>query len=232
LFVYTSALMFVLRFFAGPIVERINPLGLLCVAAVLGAIGLTFLGFAASLITMFLAATVYAMGKTFFWPTMLGVVGERFPKGGAMVMGTVGGIGMLSAGLLGGPGIGYQQDYFASNKLKAESPATFERYVSKEHNQFLFFPEISGLDGAKVGVLEETIAAKKAADKPLTAEEASDADLVLGARLYGGRMALRWTAAIPATMAVLYLLLVVYFKSTGGYKQVTLQAAVVGPSEY
>ena len=38
---------------------------------------------------------------------MLGVVGERFPKGGAVTMGTMGGIGMLSAGLLGGPGIGY-----------------------------------------------------------------------------------------------------------------------------
>jgi MFS family permease len=232
LFVYTSALMFVLRFFAGPIVERINPLGLLCVAAVLGAIGLTFLGFAASLITMFLAATIYAMGKTFFWPTMLGVVGERFPKGGAMVMGTVGGIGMLSAGLLGGPGIGYQQDYFASNKLRAESSATFDRYVSKEQNQFLAFPEISGLDGKKVGDLEDALAAKKKAGETLTQTEASDKDLVLGARLYGGRMALRWTAAIPATMALLYLLLIFYFRATGGYKQINLPAAVVGPTEY
>src|SRR3989304_1895762 len=44
LLVYTAGLMFVLRFFAGPIVERINPLGLLFVSAVLGCIGLFMMG--------------------------------------------------------------------------------------------------------------------------------------------------------------------------------------------
>ena len=34
-----------------------------------------------------LAATVYGFGKTFLWPTMLGVVSERFPKGGALTLG-------------------------------------------------------------------------------------------------------------------------------------------------
>ena len=52
------------------------------------------------------AATLYGFGKTFFWPTMLGVVGERFPRGGAITMGAVGATGALSAGLLGTPGIG------------------------------------------------------------------------------------------------------------------------------
>ena len=54
-----------------------------------------------------IAATVYAMGKTFLWPTMLAVVSDRFPKGGAITIGAVGGVGMLSAGILGGPGIGF-----------------------------------------------------------------------------------------------------------------------------
>src|SRR5690606_8101150 len=116
LFVYTSTLMFVLRFFAGPIVERINPVGLLFVSSIFGAIGLYWLGSASGMVLV-VAATVYALGKTFLWPTILGVVGERFPKGGALVMGTMGGVGMLSAGLLGGPGIGFKQDYFASQTL-------------------------------------------------------------------------------------------------------------------
>ena len=54
---------------------------------------------------------------------MLGVVGERFPKGGALAMGAMGGIGMLSAGLLGGPGIGYTQDVNATAKLRELNPA-------------------------------------------------------------------------------------------------------------
>lgn len=132
LFIWTSSIMFVLRFFAGPIVEKINPVGLLFGSAVLGCTGLYWLGSTSEGIAIFLAATVYGLGKTFFWPTMLGVVGERFPKGGALTMGTIGGIGMLSAGLLGGPGIGYTQDYFASQMLRQESPSAFEQYVHKE----------------------------------------------------------------------------------------------------
>jgi MFS family permease len=231
LFVYTSMLMFVLRFFAGPIVERINPLGLLFVSAVFGAVGLTLLGIGTTIAFMFFAATVYALGKTFFWPTMLGVVGERFPRGGALTMGTMGGIGMLSAGLLGTPGIGYTQDYYASTNLKEESPSTYARYVSPEKNHFLVFPAISGLDGKKVGGLKDIIDAKEKSKEPLTAQEESDKKYVLGAQLYGGRWALRSTAAVPATMAVLYLCLVVYFSMKGGYKAVHI-SEVEGPSEY
>lgn len=47
------------------------------------------------------AATIYALGKTFFWPTMLGVAAERFPKGGALTLNAIGGMGMLSVGVIG-----------------------------------------------------------------------------------------------------------------------------------
>ena len=93
--------MFILRFFAGPIVERINPVGLLFISAILGCAGLYLLGSVDTGIMILAAATIYGLGKTFLWPTMLGVVGERFPQGGALVMGAMGGVGMLSAGLLG-----------------------------------------------------------------------------------------------------------------------------------
>ncbi|MBL8826830.1 MAG: MFS transporter [Planctomycetaceae bacterium] len=245
LFVYTSALMFILRFFAGPIVEHVNPLGLLAISGVLGFIGLTMLSTAEAVGMAFVAATVYALGKTFLWPTMLGVAGERFPRGGAIVMGTMGGIGMLSAGLLGGPMIGYKQDYFASQHLKEKAPAVFERYVSETKNKQLFLPEIAGLDGAKVGVLKndgkdlerDFKIISEAKDKPAVAAEiekmhswwqtakttaAADKPPVEEAGIFGGREALRITAYVPATMAVLYLLLVVYFRLTGGYKQVEI----------
>src|SRR5581483_1380332 len=118
--------------FAGPIVEKINPIGLLFCSAALGTIGLYLLGNQAidSVWPWMAAVTVYGIGKTFYWPTMLGVISERFPKGGALALGFSGGIGMLSAGILGGPCIGYSQDYSATRQLEDKAPHTYERYKS------------------------------------------------------------------------------------------------------
>ena len=128
-FIWTNALMFTLRFFAGPIVHKINPVGLLFVSAILGAAGLYMLGqdFTNSVWPWIAAVTVYGIGKTFYWPTMLGVISENFPRGGALALGISGGIGMISAGFLGGPGIGYKQDYFAVEKITQMDPATYDR---------------------------------------------------------------------------------------------------------
>jgi len=71
LFIYASTIMFVLRFFAGPIVEHINPLGLLFASAILGTAGLYMIGSSSSAapIMVWVAVTVYSLGKTFLWPT-------------------------------------------------------------------------------------------------------------------------------------------------------------------
>jgi hypothetical protein len=121
---------------------------------------------------------------------------------------------MLSAGLLGGPGIGYKQDYYASKKLEEIDPAAYERYRADKAEGFLFLPKIAGLDGTKVGELKDKINEHK----PLTTLEQQDKGPVLEAEIYGGRMALKWTAAVPAAMAVGYLILVLYFRAKGGYK--------------
>lgn len=97
--IYTAGLMFVLRFFAGPIAHRISPLGLLVGCSVLSAIGLYWLGSlkpGTPAYIAFAAATVFGVGKTFFWPTMLGVTSEQFPRGGSLLMCLMGGAGMLS----------------------------------------------------------------------------------------------------------------------------------------
>ena len=241
LFVYTSSLMFILRFFAGPIVEKISPLGLLAVSAVFGAAGLTLLGNAQGAIMCIVAATVYGIGKTFLGPTMLAVVSELFPKGGAITIGAAGGVGMLAAGLLGGPGIGFLQDSAASGNLKQADAAVYERYRAPKENEFLWLKTV-GLDGSKVGVLEdggkeaqralellekeqakpETIAAQKELvswwNDTASAASATDKPLVEAAGLFGGRQALKLTALVPATMFVCYLLLLGWFKMRGGYK--------------
>lgn len=242
LFVYTSALMFVLRFFAGPIVERISPLGLLAVSALLGALGLTLLGNAEGGLMCIVAATVYGIGKTFLWPTMLAVVSEQFPKGGAITIGATGAAGMLSAGLLGGPGIGFFQDQAASQNLRQADAAVYERYRSDKEGEFLWLKAV-GLNGQKVGVLED--GGKEAAraldimkkDKgtkehllhdqeklvdwwntAASPHAAADKSLVEAAGLFGGRQALKLTAMIPATMLLCYLALLGWFKSRGGYQ--------------
>ena len=216
LFVYTSALMFALRFVAGPIVHRISPLGLLMISALLGFTGLQLLSTASSVGLCVLAATVYACGKTFLWPTMIGVVSDRFPRGGAITIGAVGGVGMLSAGFLGGPGLGYKQDRFASEYLQEKNPAVYEMYKAAQPSKFLFFKEITGLDGAKKGAVLD------GPEAVLTPAQRTAKPVLVEANLHGGREALRLTSFVPATMAVCYLFLFLYFKSIGGYRPVTL----------
>ena len=217
LFVYTSMLMFVLRFFAGPIVERISPLGLLFAGACCGSIGLFTLSGAGSLMLVIVAPTIYGFGKTFLWPTMLAVASERFPKGGAVVIGAMGGIGMLSAGMLGGPGIGYNWgsrrvrpvESRRSGSLRAIQGATGT-------NHFLFFREIQGLDGSKVNPLREKA---EAAAGDSTAAALTPAELQGCTPPISTGVALRFARQrlVPATMASLYLLIIIYFKVTGGY---------------
>ncbi len=236
LFVYTSSLMFALRFVAGPIVHKISPLGLLLVSAILGATGLTLLGSAQTVMLCVIAATVYACGKTFLWPTMLAVVSERFPKGGAITIGMMGGVGMLSAGLLGGPAIGFKQDYNASKHLQEVSSATYERYKADHANSMFGFTAV-GLDGAKVGVLDDDgkdlkrtgdILAKEGKKddnqaalakwwESAKASAATDKQPIKDAGVYGGQTALKLTAYVPMAMACIFLLILLYFKATGGY---------------
>ena len=212
---YTSILMFVLRFFAGPIVHRINPLGLLFVSACVAAIGLYSLGSLAGAVTVMIAATIYGAGKAFFWPTMLAVVSERFPKGGALTLGAVGGVGMLSAGLLGGPGIGYLQDRHASNDLQAKAPAVYDEYKADGTNSFLFFAPVQGLDGSKAGPVMEKA-------KDFSIELPPDEQAVRDASFHGGQTALRITAVVPVFMALGFLYLIIHFRRKGGYKQIEL----------
>ena len=165
------------------------------------------------------AATVYALGKTFLWPTMLGVVSDRFPKGGAITIGAIGGVGMLSAGLLGGPGLGYKQDKFASEFLQQKNPAVFDTYKADKQSSFLMFKPITGLDGAKKGAVLDV------ADEKLTPAQKLEKPLLVEANLHGGREALRLTSFVPAAMALLYLVLILYFKSKGGYKTVHIEGS-------
>jgi hypothetical protein len=194
---------------------------------------------------------------------------------------------MLSAGLLGGPGIGYFQDYAAVQKLNGnpaypryesyqtkEKPTATDYYVRDPQGQkvpakkdFLsftgLFPEIAGLDGARVGVLlgdpgehngmgkkletdirNYTSKGGKLEDNPALynlnrwwnregePNSSHDLPVIESARLHGGKQALTWTAYVPATMALGYLLLVLYFLTRGGYKAEVLVGHAAQDEEF
>ena len=90
LLVYVSGLMFVMRHFAGPIVERISSMGLLCVSSLVAGIGLYLLSIADTPLLAFAAATIWGIGVCYIWPTMLSNTSERFPRGGAVALGLMG----------------------------------------------------------------------------------------------------------------------------------------------
>jgi len=98
--VYGSALMFVLRFFAGPIAHRISPIGMMWASVTIAGLGLMLLANATTAGTAYLAATIFYVGVCFMWPTMLGITSERFPQGGAFTMGLMGFAGQLTLGFV------------------------------------------------------------------------------------------------------------------------------------
>jgi MFS family permease len=98
--VWINGLMAVGRTFAGQIVHRMSPVGLLIGSSFFSAIGLYLLSQARSGAVAAIAATVFAVGVCFFWPTMLGVVSERFPRTGALGLAIMGGAGMLASNFI------------------------------------------------------------------------------------------------------------------------------------
>ena len=204
--VYTSLIMFVLRFFAGPIVHKISSLGLLAVSSAIAALGLLWLANAGTgALVLFLAATFYGFGKTFFWPAMLGVVSEQYPKGGALLLNAIAGVGVLTVGIFGGPAIGTVQDIGFERILEAEQPAIHEKIVVEQEGQFFKYHAVDAI---------------KRNDE-LTEDQQG---LVTAVESRAKQASLGWIAILPAIMLVCYLLLIAYFKAQGGYKPVELAA--------
>jgi MFS family permease len=94
--VYISGLMFGMRFFAGPIARKVSPIGLMLSCSALSGIGLFALSYAHDAVTAVAAATVFGIGVCCFWPTMLAITSEQFPRGGALLLGLMGAIGNMA----------------------------------------------------------------------------------------------------------------------------------------
>jgi MFS family permease len=204
--VYTSMLMFVVRIFAGTIIHRIKPLGVLAMASALTAFGLFLLAGATGPALM-AAATLYGVGKSFFWGTSLGVASEQFPQGGAITINFMAGAGMLAAGILGSVMLGAAQDHATTRTLidydAANRTSFAETYLSAP--KMSLFGSYKALDRRK-----------------LVEAPAADRQVLAGVAAASKKAALRDVAILPAATFLAYLALIATFRRRGGYRPVTL----------
>ncbi|HZX73957.1 MAG TPA: hypothetical protein VFE57_06040, partial [Cyclobacteriaceae bacterium] len=158
-------------------------------------------------VAIFLAATLFALGKTFFWPTMLGIVSEQFPKGGALTLNITGGVGMIAAGVIGAVILGYVQDKKIDSNLTAydatHRSALHDSYAT--HQKESLFGIYRAIDAAKL----------------LTGSE-EDQTVIHTIQDGAKKDALKTVAIFPVVMLVTYLFLIFYFKSKGGYRAIVL----------
>lgn len=201
-FIYISTIMTILRFFAGPIVHKFSPIGLLVISATIAVIGLLFLSKSAGMMIL-VAATVYALGKTFLWSTTLGMVSEQFPRGGALTLNGVSAVGVLGLGIIGSPFIGWQQDLEVDAQLSKTQPAIHAKVMDEPKSSI--FGKDPSLNQEKIKAL--------APDELKKLEEAQN----LSKKGSFARI-----AQLPAFMLACYIGLFLYFKSRGGYKPIEI----------
>ena len=210
--VYTSALMLVLRLFAGPLVHRFSPLGLLALCSAIAAVGLYSLSVAAGAAVL-LAATLYGIGKSFFWPTSIGFVAEQFPRGGAVTMNVIAGVGMLAVGIVGSVLLGSIQDRTIGAALAAHDA----QQGTQLHSAY-FTNEKTGIFGRYLALDDAKVAASDEQTRTVIGAVVSESK----------KTALKSVATLPLLMLVAYLLLMLYFRKLGGYRAVALSTSTQG----
>ena len=149
LLVFINGIMAVGRSFAGPVVHKLNPTGMLLFSAVVAAIGLVLLSNSTGWQTI-VSTAIFAIGITYFWPTMLGYVAEYLPKTGALGLSIMGGSGMLSVSLV----LPYIGRIYDSN-LATHIPKTYT--MSELVNALVGTKEYIALNEAKVLAGAETL---------------------------------------------------------------------------
>ena len=139
---------------------------------------------------------------------MLGIGAEQFPKGGALALNIIGGVGMLGVGIVGTVLLGNVQDRSVVNTLKdmdtKNNTTLSSTYATVEKGSI--FGKYMALDGDKVAAAAEP-------DKTSLTNAASEAK----------KSALRTVALLPVFTLLCFLALVFYFRSKGGYQAVHLE---------
>lgn len=132
--IYGSGVMFIFRIFSGPVVHRLSSTAVLWLSSLFAGAGLVLLSMAGSPYTALPAATLWGIGVAFMWPTMIASVADRFPKGGAFLIGLMGTAGTLSS-FMALPIIGMIFDY---TKIKAAGGEAAFKALSGEAMQQVY----------------------------------------------------------------------------------------------
>lgn len=93
-----TGLMAVGRYFAGPIVHRLNITGVLLISSIISLIAIYMMSVATGGM-VYVAAILFALGVCYFWPNMISFIAVYLPKTGALGMSLIGGAGMFGASI-------------------------------------------------------------------------------------------------------------------------------------
>ncbi len=238
IFVYTSGLMFIMRFFAGPLAHKLSPVGMLTCSAALAGAGLYWLSFVNDMVTAIAAATVFGVGIAYFWPTMLGVTAERFPKGGALLLGLMGCVGNLSISQVL-PQMGAIYDSYTVAALPQTVKSQTERtedgkvvplvkddeiknWIPEKVREHIYPAGTKKLNPDAVKIVEK----EAKADKP---EAVRTEKAIKDAERSGAAWAFRWVAVLPCVLVVIFGLIALIDKLRGGYKAVHISGTAPKP---
>jgi fucose permease len=110
--------MYLLRQFGAHAAHAVSPVALIAMTAMPAAAGLYLFSVANSVVAAFAAAALFASGIAFWWPTMLGITSERFPRGGALLLAIIGASGSFSTAIAG-PIMGWISERFGTEHVLA-----------------------------------------------------------------------------------------------------------------
>ncbi|MDT8369628.1 MAG: MFS transporter [Longimicrobiales bacterium] len=228
--VWINGLMAVMRYRAGPAVKRLSPTGLLLGSAFLSGVGLFGLSLGGPGWATLAAATVFALGVCYFWPTMLGVVSERVPRSGALGLGLMGTVGMATVGLVTSPLMGRVADHHANDRMPAVETVAVMRDAAA------LLPDGGDADRAAAARAAsealDAFEADGALPSPQTANAlraitsaggpealAERAAQILGpADNYGGRISFRYVVPLSGVLILIFGTLFARDQARGGYR--------------
>ena len=195
------------------------------------------LSYVSSGLAVFAAATVFALGVCYFWPTMLGVVSERVPKSGALGLGLMGTVGMATVGLVAAPQMGRIADQYAHGEIAvAEVVTVFERTSMVLGNDSDPDAQAAVAATQEVTMSYETtgVLPSPATSNALRAIISSDADetlvgqaqAILGpADNYGGRISFRYVVPLCGALLLIFSGLYARDRQAGGYRVESLEGS-------
>ena len=114
--VWINMVMYLMRQFGHNVSHKIAPTGLIAISAIVASFGLYMFSHAATVTAAFAWAGVFAVGIAFWWPTMIGITSERFPRSGALGMAVIGATGSFATAL-SGPIMGWLSATYGTDQV-------------------------------------------------------------------------------------------------------------------